>query len=42
MYSSPTLTPVADFRSATNGGGKAKEKDLLGFSALIVIHWPWS
>jgi len=25
----------------TNGAGKARERDLLGFSALIVIHWPW-
>lgn len=41
MYSAPALTPVADFKPVTNGGGKAKEKDIWGFRALIVIHWPW-
>jgi hypothetical protein len=36
------LTPIAQFKDVTNGGGKARERDLLGFRAVIVIHWPWS
>lgn len=41
MYSKPTVTAIGSFKELTNGAGKAREKDLLGFRALIVIHWPW-
>ena len=42
MYTKPAVTVVGDFKDLTKGAGKAREKDLLGFRALIVIHWPWS
>ncbi|WP_268918853.1 hypothetical protein [Actinomyces trachealis] len=41
MYCKPTITTIGNFKDVTNGAGKARERDLLGFSALIVIHWPW-
>lgn len=41
MYVSPKVTNLGDFREVTLGGGRAPEKDLLGFRALIVIHHPW-
>ena len=41
MYQKPTITKIGNYRTLTNGAGKARERDLLGFSALIVIHWPW-
>ena len=41
MYRKPTITKIGSFAKLTNGAGAARERDLLGFSALIVIHWPW-
>lgn len=42
MYTKPTVTTIGSFKEVTNGAGKAHEKDLLGFRALIVLHWPWA
>ena len=39
MYQKPTITKIGSYRTLTNGAGS--ERDLLGFRALIVIHWPW-
>ncbi|MEG3270615.1 lasso RiPP family leader peptide-containing protein [Streptococcus suis] len=41
MYQKPTITKIGSYRTLTNGAGGAHERDLLGFRALIVIHWPW-
>lgn len=41
MYQKPTITKIGSYRTLTNGAGTARERDLLGFRALIVIHWPW-
>lgn len=41
MYNKPTISKIGGYRTLTNGAGKAREKDLLGFKELIVIHWPW-
>ena len=40
MYQKPTITKIGSYRTLTNGAGTARERDLLGFRALIVIHWP--
>ncbi|WP_251883476.1 lasso RiPP family leader peptide-containing protein [Bifidobacterium longum] len=42
MYTKPTVTTIGSFKEVTNGAGKAHEKDLLGFRALIVLYWPWA
>lgn len=42
MYSTPTITKIGDYRKLTNGAGRARERDLIGFPALIVLYWPWS
>lgn len=36
MHSKPTVTTIGSFKEVTNGVGKAREKDLLGFRSLIV------
>jgi len=42
MYTPPTLTPVGDFKSVTNGAGKARARDFFGLPALFVIYWSWT
>lgn len=34
MYQKPTITKIGNYRTLTNGAGKARERDLLGFSAV--------
>lgn len=40
-YTAPTLTRIGSFEAVTKSLGSAKETDILGFRALIVIHPPW-
>jgi hypothetical protein len=40
-YATPTLTRIGSFEEVTKSLGSAREHDILGFPALIVIHWPW-
>jgi hypothetical protein len=39
-YTAPTLTRIGSFEAVTKSLGSATEHDVLGFRALIVIHWP--
>ncbi|MEU8177007.1 lasso RiPP family leader peptide-containing protein [Microbispora hainanensis] len=39
-YTSPTLTRIGSFEELTKSLGSANEHDILGYRALIVIHWP--
>lgn len=39
-YTSPTLTRIGSFEEVTKSLGSAREHDILGFRALIVIHLP--
>lgn len=41
MYNPPVLTKIGSFGKLTNGLGRAREKDLMGFRALFVVHHPW-
>ncbi|MFD8530529.1 lasso RiPP family leader peptide-containing protein [Streptosporangium canum] len=37
-YTTPTLTEIGSFEDVTKSLGSAREHDILGFRALIVIH----
>ncbi|MER7210024.1 lasso RiPP family leader peptide-containing protein [Streptosporangium sp. NPDC000239] len=39
-YTAPTLTRIGSFEDVTKSLGSAREHDILGFRALIVIHPP--
>ncbi|CYU91523.1 lasso RiPP family leader peptide-containing protein [Streptococcus suis] len=37
MYQKPTITKIGSYRTLTNGAGGARERDLLGFRALMDL-----
>jgi hypothetical protein len=39
-YTAPSLTRIGSFEAVTKSLGSARERDILGFRALIVIHPP--
>lgn len=39
-YTTPSLTRIGSFETVTKSLGSARERDILGFRALIVIHPP--
>ncbi|SDI37821.1 hypothetical protein SAMN05421505_1479 [Sinosporangium album] len=39
-YTAPALTRIGSFETVTKSLGSARERDILGFRALIVIHPP--
>ncbi len=41
MYMAPTISKIGGFNELTNGAGSYRNRDLLGFRALVVIYHPW-